>query len=489
MNHRTEIEQRSSVRSPERPQPRVLLGNRRSFTFAAALAALSFTSPAHASLCVSATDQPTSPQPAIPISVSHQTIPPTATEALRRLTASYRSGPFAERVTLTLNDEPPAADLDRAVLVRVFAGVSPTRQERAVRIDLPDLLLYAIAGRIVATRPSDPTGFVEWPIEGPPTLAALESILPPLALPQLALALGDDALTRPTPFGAVDSWELRAPTSPEPSTLVRLIGTGSSTITELVFDAITDRITEYTIKPAPGRPGTTVHARCDTIAPGPVKSWIVSVDGRRQVRTIDELHTPPSELKVGDVLPALSFQDRQQARWSLADSLAGAKETDLGLLLLFRPTPNGDGPITPDVAAGFNALQHAWRKSVLKNAERQSGPLNRETPDSKLLFARGVAVFDLEAFTRDRLERLHGTWAASATSTTSDPKPAVRPPPDVASLLWTPTGTSSLDRLAPDARAVLLVIGADRTIRALVRLDGRASDEAAINAELDGVAR
>jgi len=490
MNHRNKSEQNSILCSRARSQPRSLRAIGRSFAFAAALVVVSFTSPAHLLFRVSTIDQPASAQPASAqpaqqLSDSHQAIPSTAAEALRRLTFSYRSGPIAERLTFTLDDEPLRADLDRSVLVRVFTGVSPTRLDRIVRIDLPDLGVYAVARRVVATRPSDPSRFIEWSIDGSPTLAVLESILPPLAIPQLAFALGDDTIARPTPFGTVDSWALKAPAQPDQSTLVRLVGTGATTITELVFDAVTDRLTEFTIRPAPGRPGTTVHARCETIAPGLVKSWTLSVEGRRRAQTFDELHTPPSELRVGDVLPEMSFQDRQQTRWSLSDSFASAKDTDLGLMLLFRPTPAGDAAITRDVAAGLHAMQQVWRRSVLRSAERQSEPVGRETPDSKLLFARGVAVFDLEVFTRDRLERLHGTWAASVTAATSTPKPDVRPPPDVASLLWTPTGASSLDRLAPDVLAVLLVIGADRTIRALVRLDGRASDEAALNAELE----
>lgn len=421
-------------------------------------------------------------QPPAPVGTpSHQAVPPTASEALRRLRGSYRSSVIAERVSISTNEEEAArGDPARTVVVRIFAGVAPNRVDRVLRVDLPDLVIYAISGRVIVTRPSDPTGYVEWLIEGPPTLAALDALLPPLALPQLALAIGDESVTRPTPFGNTESWELKPAGGPEEELAVHLLGTGPEVMTELVFDALADRLAEFTIRSAPGRSGVAVHARCEAIDAGAVRSWAMSPEGRTRVASIAELRAPPSELRVGDVLADLSFQDGQQVGWSLAGATAGARDDDLAVVLLFRPLPEGGGEISPDVAAGIRAMQRCWRQSTLRRAERESREGGPALP--RLLLARGVAVFELEAFTREKLARLHSSWTEAVAS---DAKPDVRPPPGASSLLWTPTGVSSLDRLAPDSRGVLLVIGADRTIRAVVRLDGRARDDATVNAELD----
>lgn len=423
-----------------------------------------------------------SAQPVPP--ASHELIPTTAAEALRRLRTAYRGGSIAERVTFTINDDAPE-DAGRSVVVRVRSGASADFSDRCIRLELPDLVFFAVHDRAVAIRPSDPTGCIEWPSAGPPTPSLLASVLPPLALPQIALAFGEDGVSQPTPFGSVDAWEIKPVSSNTSGTLVRLVGVGPEATTELVFDAMTDRLTEFTIKPAAGQAGAIVRGRCESVAPGPVKSWAIGVEGRRKCRTFDELRVPPAELKVGDTLADLSVQDRVQNRWSLADNLANGRGVDVGLLLLFRPDPSGDGAITSDVKLGLRAMERCWRLAALQRAQRDESSANPEIPGIAL--ARGVAVFELQAFTLERLERLHGSWGESTLAGGPQSPSSVRPPPDLSSLLWTPTGVSTLDRLAPDARVLLIVLGSDRKIRALVRLDGRSNDPASVDAELEAI--
>lgn len=424
-------------------------------------------------------------QPQQPERPTHQILPANASQAVSRLRASYRSGAVAQRVTFLLNDEDAApGNAERSVVVRIFAGVSPAAADRAVRIDFPDMVVHCSAGRMVVTRPSDPSGYAEWPIDETPIVPMLERVLPPLALPQLALAFGDPDFARPTPFGDVASWRLEPVPGVEAEVLTRLIGTGNDATTELVFDGVTDRLSAFTIKPVPGRAGVEVRARCEAVDPGPRSSWAIGLDGRTRVASIADLRTTVSELGVGDVLSDLSFQDRHDVRWSLGAAMAGAVDPDVGVLLLFRPDPGSDGGISPDVAAGIAALQTCWRRSVLRDAERESGGTN--SVRSRLVLGRGVAVFRLEAFAREGLERLFVSWADEAESQS---KHGVRTLPGAQGLLWAPTGVSSIDRIAPDSRAVLVVVRADRTIRAIVRLDGRGAEPAAITAELDDITR
>lgn len=116
-------------------------------------------------------------------------------DALAPIRDAYRQGVVLERVELTVASSGAGPQRGEAI-VAIRPGASP-----AIGLALGDdrpLRVFAEPGRLIAWRADDPSRLFVAPLSDPFGRAAIERVLPPLYLPQIALALGaDDASILP----------------------------------------------------------------------------------------------------------------------------------------------------------------------------------------------------------------------------------------------------------------------------------------------------
>lgn len=162
---------------------------------------------------------------------------------------------------------------------------------------------------------------------------------------------------------------------------------------------------------------------------------------RRLVRSVEALVDPPGAepalVRPGDDAPALLLLGIDLRPWILGSRDAGA----VAMVLCRRQTPGA--------GAGFGA--------ALDVAERDDAPLGYTA-------VLGVCGEPFDRPIIDHLRDLRDRWGAG--------------------VLWTVSPETTIDRFAPDADAVLVVIDALDTVRAVIELDGRGADQPDIEREI-----
>jgi hypothetical protein len=175
--------------------------------------------------------------------------------------------------------------------------------------------------------------------------------------------------------------------------------------------------------------------------------------------SLSELRSAPApstgRVRVGQPAPDLTLLTQDHSRWSLLATLAGAAEAAAPkpapavVLVLFRASAGAEHASGIDAAKGArSALEHLGGV----------GPF---------VSAAGV-VIELSDFTPERWQEAQSAWAGGSGSP----------------LLWASSGAQTIDRFAPGADAVALVVGPDRALRAAIELAPRAPDAPSVEEAL-----
>jgi hypothetical protein len=130
------------------------------------------------------------------------------------------------------------------------------------------------------------------------------------------------------------------------------------------------------------------------------------------------------------------------------------------MVLLFHAPDGGDDTGERDARAGLESLEIV-------------GHMGAGVPPGFRAVA-GV-VFDPRPDSMDRWRTLRKAWER--------PHP---PGPFIASgeLFWAPGGSAFIDRFLPGAKAAIVIVNPDRTLRGAVSLDGRAQRPEGLDKEL-----
>lgn len=193
--------------------------------------------------------------------------------------------------------------------------------------------------------------------------------------------------------------------------------------------------------------GRGVRLSVEAVEPGDPSEWIDDLRGRRRVRDVASLTAPATiphtdAVRIGDEAPSLLLLTLESAPWILEARDAGAVA-----LVLCREQ-------TPGAAAGYGA--------ALDVAEDKDAPLG-------FTAAIGVCTPPFEGRSAAHLEELRRRWGES--------------------VLWSVSTETTIDRFAPGAKAVLVVIDAFDSVRAIVPLDGRGGDQGELAEEIRGALR
>jgi hypothetical protein len=394
-----------------------------------------------------------------------QTLPITPDVVLGDFRAAYRKEPVADEVRVTLRTTSGPVRSDRVVIRVDAAGVRTDDGPRSVLLTLGPLSIWLGDGRVVATHEAEPGAAFIRELPGPGKTiepASLRDILPPIPLPQLAaLAPDPAALEEPTPYTPRVTWtgaSLDADARPPTATVTGSFAGGPVTMT---IDGESGRLISFRADTTGPDGPVTLELSSKPVDPGTPATWKIDTAGREVVTKLPELRTGrvPPVLKVGDAVPDVALLGPDLSSWSLHDALASAarehpsEPAPPAVLILFRADRVGPQAMT-DAKSAAAALR------ALKSAE----------PSPRFVSRAGV-VIDLGEFSRDRFQSLRRQWSEDA-------------PPEAPDLLWASSAAQTIDRFSKEAAAVAAVVAPDRTLRAVVVLDGNADAAAALGAAL-----
>ncbi|HYE60986.1 MAG TPA: hypothetical protein VD997_03230 [Phycisphaerales bacterium] len=378
-------------------------------------------------------------------------LPETIDAALARARESYRVGSIAERVqiTVTTKDEQQRAT---TVLFRVFAGTEAAHhQDRRVFLDLGRLQIAADSTGVTAVTPREPELYFQAPVTPPITLDELWNAVPPVPLPQLEWALGEDTGR----IGRVVTAILQASwTSVQYTKDLGVIFNGTSPSGPASAEFARDgRLVRLSVPLS--REGDRIELRVTPEEAG--NAWTIPLEGRKPVPSLADLRPRPPEIMPGGRLPALSLMTRDLDSWSLQDELDRLPSPDLarvptyGLLVVYRPAGT-----TAEQDAEIGARAVTLARADVSHA--QPDPTRRPR-----LVPVVIPVLDLADMNRTKLVTIDDAWAARQK--------------DAPPRYFSPTGIGEMDRLARGSSAVVIIIDSTQKILSTIPLENRADAE------------
>lgn len=361
---------------------------------------------------------------------------------------------------------PEAAASDEAA-----ADEAPA-QRKAVWLEMGDVWVAAEggpSGSVTAVHARNEETFVRAAVDGELRSAHLAEVLPPVPLPQLDLALGDEEAFGHrdlTPYAPRIRWLSAVVDNAADPRRITLTGRTIHGVVSLVTDAATGRLVEFACDAGPADESgqqVVVVVRAREERPPQWSAWPLNVEGRRQVASLRDLApTRPTQLRPGTTITGLPLLTPEGAPWSLASDLGpiGGEPAALVLLLVRSGRESG----APEAVA-------AAARSIAQRAEEaRTGVGPPGLGDWPRVSVRPVAVISLAE--RDFDARLRRAAEALGPG-----------------LLWTISSAATIDRLAPpDAPAALMVIDSHRTMTASLPVDDSTTPEA-VDAFLTDVLR
>jgi len=384
-----------------------------------------------------------------------------AGEALARIRSAYTAGPIGERIVIRVTDRSGRSSGSR-VTVRLAGG-----PESVLRLDLGDLQVFAGDGVIRAAHRAEARLYAEWPLEAPLDLGQLERRLPPILLPQVAIALGSDAgLAAPMPLLPPVAWEgPAAPPRPPRNGRLTLSGSGAGVRVRMSVDPETWRLWRVVAELDAPAEVARIELQCTPTEPGDPATWRIPTLDRERVDDLTLLRPRAAEIAPGDAVGDLRLFDADLARW------APTPGADTLVLLAFRRTNGmaGGADAQADVEAGLLAL------APLAREWNRGGPAGG-------LACRAVAVYDAESFDRESFRSLDALWSPAVSLAIGAGDRAER-----GLVAWAGGGAGWLARFRPGYQAAMIVVipgeGGWR-LAAAIPLDGRSEDPAGIADEL-----
>lgn len=341
--------------------------------------------------------------------------------AIESLADAYSKSPVDERVDIRVT----IADSSREESIGV-----QMLPDSNYALELGDITLWTEKDRFLAVHRLNagayfsakrPDGRAQWGV--------LESLLPPLCVPQLALVHGlEKGFSAPTGFTRNIVWkscEVDETVSPP---VVRLHGEGDGNLVDLVADQHLSRILRFVVRIEARR---TKIDMTFTRQPAGLDAPKLGVDlaGRTQVESIAELAPVSGDVRVGMKLPDLVLQSVDTASVNV---LSGPC-----VLVMFRSSAELPAP---------------WVEAAHRHAKSRS-----------YACVAPVVVFTLGEAAKQFKEKLDA-WSLALA-------------PDAVRYSLSPATT--VDRFAPGSAGVLVVIDGAMTVKAIVALSAEDADTAA----------
>lgn len=322
-----------------------------------------------------------------------------------------------------------------------------------LRLDLGDLSVSVreIDGssgeprtELVGVRGFDPGRYVKQEAAGEATLAVFQKLVPPVPVPVLALALGDDRdWDQLLPLGEPVEWIAAAPEG----AMWRVLGVstgGGAVATPISVWLDGGTLAVRRVESAWDSPRGELRVRVDAapIPAMPTKDWVVDISGRVEVGRWTDLRAPPARIVEDGVFPGSLLNERDGRAWSAFEVQQGEPpERRYTLVVLYLP---GDG-----VTGAAGLVQAGVRaRSALEGdfARRLSAG---EVPAPVRLRVRPAPCFSSEAFTAEALADETGRWRGEAGA---DP------------ILFSLAPDATLHAAAPGANVVGVLVGADMRV-------------------------
>jgi hypothetical protein len=214
--------------------------------------------------------------------------------ALEAACDAYARKPSADEITVKFK-APGAEQRSDRFVVRLEPGDTPRSGPRRMFLDLGQLKVYAEGGTLTAVNTAAPGKYVQREYTPPLTPATLVTFMPPVPLPQLALADEDPKQTRSlTPYTPEVRWATAEPDMSLRPPTVSIQGSGPTGPSTLTTSADTGRVLRLTAT-IHGRAGdSTLELTSRAVDPGDPASWAIKTEGRERVASVGELKpTPP----------------------------------------------------------------------------------------------------------------------------------------------------------------------------------------------------
>lgn len=383
--------------------------------------------------------------------------------AIGLLVDAYHRGPVADRLQIRVI--PKSGSERRATaLLRLDRGDAAGFRPRQMRLELGSLLVHADHAMLLAISRLESRSCFETELAGGLNPEQLAGVMPPLPLPQLEVAFGDDAkLQRPLLYVRDVSWNGIESKSLAGKPMYLVKGTSRTGDVTITLDQVTGRLRQFTadITAAGSEGQMRLEVTSTPIDAGDPQTWTLNSADRERVAALDLLGPRAGDLTVGQRFPALPILDATLAPFTPADVFSLANPPGALVLVAFRPSTDTDEArlILADAKAGIASLQGLGMATAKGVAP---------------LAIRPLAVLEGEEFAVERLAAWTARW---------DHVDQKQLGQKFGSMLSTSSSGISLDRFGPGLAAALIIIGADQRVLGVVPLDGRADDEGVIRRE------
>lgn len=413
-----------------------------------------------------ATAQPdltTPPQPEVaPADAAPPAPPETAADLLRRVRDLYATTSLAQRGSITLQDS-EGRSVTSPVAFSVARSDPDARPTLALR--LGHALLFSLDDRhLRGVHLANSSLLFERSLsDHESALDALQSALPPLAVPPLIWAASGTEVPVEAAF-----WMLEDPRfdsrvlSTSASTLV-VMGQSARGPFELTIDAATLRLTRMLALIGPPDAPARFTLRLDQpaeparLAFPPIEAAPGSGDGRTRVATVAELKPRLPEISTGSRLPSLGLMGQDLSAWSLdaalarpaPPSLVGKMDPPRAVLILF--VPGVDASLASPAARSARAAAEAAH-TLAQEYQRRTVLGDYGLP---MVATIPVAVVEVGELDPEVVAQTATAW-----------EPAAGQAP-----VWTTGGRQLMSRLIAGATAVAVVIDHEQRVLGTVPLD------------------
>lgn len=240
----------------------------------------------------------------------------------------YRRGPRAERIEVrAVADGQTRAE---PVLLQIVPpGV--------VQLTIGDLTAWSDSQMLRITHRLDEQGYFEAAVEGRDVLSALEGTLPPLPLPQLALAFGDDPAGALTAYAKGVRWSSASLSEAGKHGVISIEGSGDRVEASLKADATTGRVLRMLTSLDSGR--ATIEITTEVLEESGSPRIGFDLERRTRVKSLGDFRARGSKVVVGDVMPALRL-----TMWIEGKTMSDAEPEGPAALVLIRRWKPGVSP-------------------------------------------------------------------------------------------------------------------------------------------------
>ena len=396
-------------------------------------------------------------QPASP----RETATIDAATLLKNIQDAYRAGPVADKVEMSASAK-NAGKNGHVITTVVTARLDATDPTPSLRIEFSELILHATQQRLEAINRNEDHTYASIELKGL-TQPAIEEHLPPIPLPQVAFAFGNPDSGLFKGIGKVE-WEAPVLTTAGNSRVFRLNGKhGAGTIT-LMVDGSTWRLMQ--VRAEIQRPGgmTELLLKITQVDAGTPDSWKLDTKGRDVVGSLAMLKPREGATRAGQKLANIAGNSVGYGAWSLVDAFAADRARSQAgggagamMLILFR---DNEDPIR-------GAATLADVKAARTAAGQAMAMLRAEPGTPVPTLCEAMVVFGRK-YEPERPNQLQQEWSKAG---------AELPAKD---LRWSVSAASTIDRVAPAANCIGVVVLSDLTLVGTVTLEGRSGDPAAI---------